>query len=219
MSSRDSSYLDDELDEGEDFAGIDEAILSLLGEDERELDCEGIDTDMLMASLRRLYLAGKIRKRKDGKKVFYRLASDTETRNGKEEPDGNSPDDSIDRRNVSRLARKFRSCRYKVERNYVASNGVRYTLALEKKDKRWLLLYAANPEAIPGSFEKMTENDPGIRIVVPDDRTKLEVAKLFNDYVSSRYEDGLLSFNENNSFRILTMEQFFKRTTWKNLLK
>ena len=196
----------------------DSMVLELIGEGETELhECACIEEDELAASIRRLYLSGRIRKRKDGDRIFYSIAD------GKESfPEYEGASSSSDRKSISLMARKFRSCRYKVQRNFVAENGLVYTLFVEKKGAKYMLSYISNTEDLDGSvFSKMLENDPGIRIVVPDNKTKLSVAKIFDGFVQESFgeENGLLYFNQKNSFRVLTVEQFFKKTTWKNLLK
>lgn len=212
-----NDFFDNELSDDE-ILDVDNAVLKFIGEKEVELDdFSEFDEEILSTSIRRLYLAGKIKKRKDGKQIFYRK------NNEKTEKQADSEEQTInDKKNVSQIARKFRSCRYKVERNHVFKNEFRCTLLIEKKGKSYSLLYVPSLEEYDQSiFPKMLDNDSGIRIVTADTTTKLAVAKAFNDFIMQKYneENGLLSFNQEHSFRVLTVEQFFHKTTWKTLLR
>lgn len=213
---------DNELEE-ENTLDIDGTILRLLAdEDETELDLgNDFDIDTVQAAIRRLYLGGKIKKRKAGNKIFYKLAAETED-DGDDEEQWLESETKSDRKNISKIARKFRSCRYKVVRGYIAPNGMGYSLSAEKKGVTYLILYVPNTEGWePDTFSKMLENDSGIRIVVPDNQTKLAVAKIFNVFVGKFFEgeESLLSFNREHSFRVLTIDQFSRKTSWKNLVK
>ena len=217
-------YLDNELDE-DDVIGVDEAVYQLITDEEMELSSsDEFSDDVLLASIRRLYLAGKIKKRKVGKQVFYRRADVNEHNNDDDDDDegGLENETKIDRKNVSRMARKFRSCRYKVIRGYIAPNGVGYSLSVTKKDVTYLISYISNVDYwTPEIFSKMLENDKGIRIVVSDNKMKLSVAKIFDEFVRDMYggSNGLLSFNQEHSFRIITIDQFAQGRTWKTLVK
>ena len=213
-----------ELDES-NSTNADEIILRLLADGE-EMEMNSLtgkySIDEVQAGIRRLYLGGKIRKRKEGKQIFYKIADTAGDDMDNDEVDGLEGETQTDRKNISKIARKFRSCRYKVTRGYIAPNGMGYSLAVEKKGITYLISYVAETgDWQPDVFSKMLENEADIRIVVPDNPTKLSVAKIFNKFVQAfgEEEDGLLSFNREHSFRVLTMEQFARKTTWRNLVK
>lgn len=193
---------------------IDEEILSRMSNGAEQ----EINEPELQEGIRRLYLAGKIRKRKEGTRVFYRLAEDGASQ--KEEP--LEVMTVNDRMNISRMARKFRSCRYELIRDEVAANGLKYTLTVTKKGYTCRIIYVPNGSVwSDDTYAKMLENDRGIRIVVPDIPTKLFVAKKFDDFVRNSYpgENPLLSFNQMHLFCLLTIDQFFQKTTWKSLVR
>lgn len=191
----------------------DEEILSQMSEEEQEFD-----EPEWQDSIRRLYLAGRIKKRKEGNRVFYRAVKEEDLPQ-EEAADAMTPNDRL---NISRMARKFRSCRYAVVRNEVAANGITYTLTVTKKEQTYHILYVPDNKEWPeNAFSRMLENDRGIRIVVPDISTKLYVAKNFDDFVRKSYpdENPLLCFNQTHLFCLLTVGQFFQKTTWKNLVR
>lgn len=207
----------------EEINQVDQAILSTLKDTSMSLKTlkENIDafsSEALMSSIKRLFITDEITKYRDGKTILYKLSSEEEKRAFAKILDGD--DGTPDGHNVSKLARKFRSCRYIVKRDFSAKNGLEYNLMIEKKGQKFYIMYYSSFDQDKEVFQKMLENDNDIRIVTADSKSKIEVAKSFDDFVNDEYgEDGMQEFSKNHAFLILTMEQFFRKTTWKDLLQ
>ena len=216
-----ANNLDDELDD-DDNVSLDEMVASAMSETGSTLqdlseELEGLPKSILLQSIRRLFLANKIKKYRVGKQIFFKKSTAEEemlyNSNDEAEDDEQTPDS----KNISRLARKFRSCRYIVKRNYSTDNGLLYSLMVEKKGIQYYIMYFSSFSGDDNIvFSKMLENDKDIRIVAADNRTKIEIAKTFDAYVEKN--GGLDEFNKDHAFLILTMSQFFQKTRWKMLV-
>ena len=216
-----TNELDNELDD-DDNVSLDEMVASTMSETGSTLqeiseELEDLPKSMLLQSIRRLFLANKIKKFRVGKQIFFKKSTAEEemlyNNNDEAEDDEQTPDS----KNISRLARKFRSCRYIVKRNYSTDNGLLYSLMVEKKGIQYYIMYFSSFSGDDNIvFSKMLENDKDIRIVAADNRTKIEIAKTFDAYVKKN--GGLDEFNKDHAFLILTMSQFFQKTRWKMLV-
>lgn len=150
--------------------------------------------------------------------IFFSLNNDL--KNNESLNDDSNLENNIDYHNISKLARKFRSSRYHVERDFTIKNLV-VSLKISKKDKQYFIFYISSIDFFKTKsiFNDILQIDSSIRIVSPNESIKLSICKLFDDYIDLQYGDnGYNDFRKKYSFKILTMEQFFKKTTWKNLL-
>ena len=133
----------------------------------------------------------------------------------------NNFDDNSDYHSISKLARKFRSSRFHVERDVIINNFL-FSLKLEKQNNIYYIKYVSSFDFFKKNniFDDILSIDDSIRIVTFDETVKLSICKLFDDFIKNKYgKEGYIAFKKNHSFNILTLEQFFKKTTWKNLLK
>lgn len=133
----------------------------------------------------------------------------------------NNFDDNSDYHSISKLARKFRSSRFHVERDVIINNFL-FSLKLEKQNNIYYIKYVSSFDFFKKNniFDDILNIDDSIRIVTFDETVKLSICKLFDDFIKNKYgKEGYIAFKKNHSFNILTLEQFFKKTTWKNLLK
>lgn len=130
-------------------------------------------------------------------------------------------DDNSDYHYISKLSCKFRSSRFHVERDVIVNNFL-FSLKLEKQDKIYFIKYVSSFDFFKKNniFDDILNIDDSIRIVTFDEKVKLLICKLFDNFIENKYgKEGYIAFKKNHSFNILTLEQFFKKTTWKNLLK
>ena len=189
-----------------------------------ELHGEEKSSDVILA-MNSLFMKNKLKKKRVEKTIFFFRPNEEEERlkhMTEDELDEMNDDGTEDYRNISKLARKFRSCRYQVERTFEASNGITYSLKLSKKGKEYYVLFSSSEDMFKSTdiFEKMLEVDESIRIVTVDDMTKMNIARRFDAFVGEKYgENGFVAFKNEHSFEILSLRQFFKKTTWKSLVK
>lgn len=220
MSECLAEELDNELDE-EDSVSLDEMVAECMAESGSTLQeigekLEELPKPMLLQSIRRLFLSNKIKKYRVGKQIFFKKST-AESEIMYNDKDEAEDDQTPDSKNISRLARKFRSCRYIVKRNYSTDNGLLYSLMVERKGIQYYIMYFSSFSGEDNIlFSKMLENDKDIRIVAADNNTKLAIAKSFDAFVEQG--GGLDEFNKEHSFLILTISQFFQKTRWKMLV-
>ena len=156
-----------------------------------------------------------IKERKDSNISFY---INLDKKDDKIINEKTAIEDSADYHAVSKLARKFRSSRYHVERDIVSS-ALLFSLKIEKNDECFFIKYVSSIDFFKKNniFNDILNIDNSIRIVTSDEYIKLSICKLFDKYICEKYgKDGYIGFRKNHSFNILTLEQFFKKTTWKN---
>lgn len=173
----------------------------------------GLQPSDVAEGIRSLYLAGRISKAREGNDIVFSEGGKTVLPEMDEQDSGQSEDRKI----LSMMARKLRSCRFHVERNFMAENGLLYPLVAERNGRRNYLMYiSSSPEA--GLFPRMLDNDCSIRIVASDSKAKLETAKSFNSFIEEAYgSGGLLAFNMEHAFLMITAAQFNKSAGWKKL--
>ena len=217
--------LDDELSEDIVVDNINQIILATLGEHsmsirEIEENNPNIPSSVIQKAISQMFISSQLKKCRVGDKILFSVNQDINLNNIDKSNDKENEDNNADYHAVSKLARKFRTCRYEVERDYSSSSGLIYPLKVTKKDISYYIQYfSAFSEQDKDIFGKILKDDKSIRVVVPDETVKLEVAKAFENFVDDEWgEDGYDEFRKNHGFYILTMNQFFKKTTWKNLV-
>ena len=177
----------------------------------------------IVESVTELVLANQLYKVKKDREIYFSFCDGNREilYNRDEVMEDLQKEKGKDYHNVSRLARKFRSCRYSVERDKEAKNGLVYSLYISKNDSAYFIEYASRLDFFkqPDVFKKMLENDDSVRIVTPTEATKLSISKRFDSFVLENYAGGYQEFRKKNSFHILTTKQFFQKTTWKTLLE
>ena len=225
MSTDLDNELDDELSEDIVVDNINQIILTTLGEHsmsirEIEENNPNIPSSVIQKAVSQMFISSQLKKCRVGDKILFSVNQDINLNNIDKSNDKEDEDNNADYHAVSKLARKFRTCRYEVERDYSSSSGLIYPLKVTKKDISYYIQYfSAFSEQDKDIFGKILKDDKSIRVVVPDERVKLEVAKAFENFVDDEWgEDGYDEFRKNHGFYILTMNQFFKKTTWKNLV-
>lgn len=176
-------------------------------------------TKEIISELHNLFLQGRIKKeRKENDIIFF--YNENQEIDSVDDFSEDILEKNADYHAVSRLARKFRGSRYKVERD-VKKKKITFSLKLEKKEKTFWVMYLSDFSFFQKTsrFNDILSVDPAIRLVVSDDKVKAEILKLFDKFVSETFgENGYVKFRENNSFFILTEKEFFVRTTWKRIL-
>ncbi len=214
--------LDDELEE-ENKLNIEQAIIASLPTQGYTINdlCDVLpecSKEDITQGIKRLFLTNQIIKWRVGKQILYKNSTEEDKMLYTNSAD--NEDATPDSRNISKLARKFRSCRYVVNRNLSTENGLIYSLMVEKKEKKYYIMYFSSfSDEESTVFDKMLENDDCIRIVAMDNQVKLNIAKSFDRFVTEKYpEGGMNEFNQNHAFLILTMNQFFQKTRWKILV-
>ena len=226
MSTDLDNELDDELTEDIVVDNIKQTIISTLGENSmsiREVENANpeIPSSAIQQAISQMFLSSQLKKCRVGDKILFSVNQNTNINNisnSEESEDINN--ENADYHAVSKLARKFRTCRYEVERDFSSSSGLTYPLKVTKKDTSYYIQYFSGfSEHDKDIFGKILKDDNSIRVVVSDEMVKLEVAKAFETFVDDEWgEDGYNEFRKNHGFYILTMNQFFKKTTWKNLV-
>ena len=206
---------------------INQIIINTLGENSmsvREITetLSDNDAEVIQEAVAQMFISSQLKKCRVGDKILFsvnKVKEDTEEVLT-EETDEVGNEKNADYHAVSKLARKFRTCRYEVERDYVSSSGLTYPLKVTKKDIPYYIQYFSSfSEQDTDIFGKILKDDTSIRVVVSDESVKLEVAKAFETFVDNEWgEDGYNEFRKNHGFYILTINQFFKKTTWKNLV-
>ena len=137
------------------------------------------------------------------------------------EAEENTPDS----KEISKIARKLRSSRYNIVRG-VKRFGINFSIKAEKKvgkeKLRFYILYVSEQDFFSETkkFDSILKVDSAIRIVASDEIVKMGIAKSFNEYVVGKYKkkDAYSKFREDGTFFLLTLEEFFHKTTWKTLL-
>ena len=137
------------------------------------------------------------------------------------ETEENTPDS----KEISKIARKLRSSRYNIVRG-VKRFGINFSIKAEKKvgkeKLRFYILYVSEQDFFSETkkFDSILKVDSAIRIVASDEIVKMGIAKSFNEYVVGKYKkkDAYSKFREDGTFFLLTLEEFFHKTTWKTLL-
>lgn len=225
MSTDLDDELDDELSEDIVVDNINQIILTTLGEHsmsirEIEENNPNLPSSVIQKAISQMFISSQLKKCRVGDKILFSVNQDINLNSIDKSNDKEDEDNNADYHAVSKLARKFRTCRYEVERDYSSSSGLIYPLKVTKKDISYYIQYfSAFSEQDKDIFGKILKDDKSIRVVVPDERVKLEVAKAFENFVDDEWgEDGYDEFRKNHGFYILTMNQFFKKTTWKNLV-
>lgn len=225
MSTDLDNELDDELSEDIVVDNINQIILTTLGEHsmsirEIEENNPNLPSSVIQKAISQMFISSQLKKCRVGDKILFSVNQDINLNDIDKSNDKEDEDNNADYHAVSKLARKFRTCRYEVERDYSSSSGLIYPLKVTKKDISYYIQYfSAFSEQDKDIFGKILKDDKSIRVVVPDERVKLEVAKAFENFVDDEWgEDGYDEFRKNHGFYILTMNQFFKKTTWKNLV-
>ena len=221
-----NNKLDDELDEQESTVNLNQSILATLGDRSMSMNeiiqfLPNYSKFSIQQTVFQMFLSFQLKKCRIEDKILFSINTDG---NKKISSDNENKDDereeSSDYRQVSKLARKFRTCRYTVERGFSSGSGLTYSLRVTKKNKTYYIMYFSNfSQQDKNIFGRILKDDDSIRVVVSDANVKLEVAKAFENFVDEEWgEDGYNEFRKNHGFYILTIDQFFKKTTWKNLV-
>ena len=166
-----------------------------------------------------LFIQGRIHKERQNDDIIFSYNENPENVSADEFLD-ETFEKNADYHAVSRLARKFRGSRYKVTRD-VKKRKILFSLLLEKKEKEYWILYCSNSDFFKKNsiFDDILKVDSSIRIVVSDNKVKMEILKKFDNYITEKFgSNGYVDFRKNNSFFILTEKEFFVRTTWKRLV-
>ena len=224
-----NNKLDDELDEQESTANLNQSILATLGDRSMSMNeiiqfLPNYSKFSIQQTVFQMFLSFQLKKCRIEDKILFSVNTDYDKKTLSDNKNNENEDDeregSSDYRQVSKLARKFRTCRYTVEREFSSDSGLIYPLRVTKKNKTYYIMYFSNfSQQDKGIFGRILKDDDSIRIVVSDVNVKLEVAKAFENFVDDEWgENGYNEFRKNHGFYILTINQFFKKTTWKNLV-
>lgn len=226
MNTELDDELDDELDEEESVSNLNQLILTALGDKSMSMNeimqfLPNCSKFLVQQTVFQMFLSSQLKKCRVEDKILFSINDkfDKKTSSNEEDED-NEMERNSDYRAVSKLARKFRTCRYIVEREFSSDSGLVYPLRVTKKDKSYYIMYFSSfSQQDKDIFGRILKDDNSIRVVVSDANVKLEVAKAFENFVEDEWgEDGYNEFRKNHGFYILTTDQFFKKTTWKNLV-
>ena len=226
MIAETENELNTELEEQESVSNLNQLVLTTLGD--RSMSMNEIiqflpDYPKLLVrqTVSQMFLSFQLKKCRIEDKILFSINDNCDKKTSSEDEDEeNGLEGSSDYRQVSKLARKFRTCRYIVEREFASKSGLTYPLRVTKKDKTYYIMYFSSfSQQDKDIFGRILKDDDSIRVVVSDANVKLEVAKAFENFVDDEWgEDGYNEFRKNHGFYILTIDQFFKKTTWKNLV-
>lgn len=178
----------------------------------------------ILQKLNILFSFGIVSKVKRERTLFFFYKENDEKQPNIEtfsETEENTPDS----KEISKIARKLRSSRYNIVRG-VKRFGINFSIKAEKrvgKEKlRFYILYVSEQDFFSETkkFDSILKVDSAIRIVASDEIVKMGIAKSFNEYVVGKYKkkDAYSKFREDGTFFLLTLEEFFHKTTWKTLL-
>lgn len=178
----------------------------------------------ILQKLNILFSFGIISKVKRERTLFFFYKENDEKQPNIEtfsETEENTPDS----KEISKIARKLRSSRYNIVRG-VKRFGINFSIKAEKKvgkeKLRFYILYVSEQDFFSETkkFDSILKVDSAIRIVASDEIVKMGIAKSFNEYVVGKYKkkDAYSKFREDGTFFLLTLEEFFHKTTWKTLL-
>ena len=171
----------------------------------------------VIGTVRKLFIEDKIKKTRKNGTILLSY------RNADEEVLYNDIDENIasSSKSISRLARKFRSCRYSVERDIETKNKLFYSLKVSKDKSDYYILFVSDTDYFNKKdvFAKMLKNDDTIRIVTENEEIKVVIVKKFDNFIMNTYgKNGYDDFYKKHGFSILTIDEFFKKTTWKTLV-
>ena len=178
----------------------------------------------ILQKLNILFSFGIVSKVKRERTLFFFYKENDEKQPNIEtfsETEENTPDS----KEISKIARKLRSSRYNIVRG-VKRFGINFSIKAEKKvgkeKLRFYILYVSEQDFFSETkkFDSILKVDSAIRIVASDEIVKMGIAKSFNEYVVGKYKkkDAYSKFREDGTFFLLTLEEFFHKTTWKTLL-
>lgn len=178
----------------------------------------------ILQKLNILFSFGIVSKVKRDRTLFFFYKENDEKQPNIEtfsEAEENTPDS----KEISKIARKLRSSRYNIVRG-VKRFGINFSIKAEKKvgkeKLRFYILYVSEQDFFSETkkFDSILKVDSAIRIVALDEIVKMGIAKSFNEYVVGKYKkkDAYSKFREDGTFFLLTLEEFFHKTTWKTLL-
>lgn len=178
----------------------------------------------ILQNLNILFSFGIVSKVKRERTLFFFYKENDEKQPNIEtfsETEENIPDS----KEISKIARKLRSSRYNIVRG-VKRFGINFSIKAEKKvgkeKLRFYILYVSEQDFFSETkkFDSILKVDSAIRIVASDEIVKMGIAKSFNEYVVGKYKkkDAYSKFREDGTFFLLTLEEFFHKTTWKTLL-
>lgn len=181
-------------------------------------------TSELLQKLNILFSFGIISKVKRERSLFF-FYKENEEKPANIEITTETEEDTPDSREISKIARKLRSSRYNITRN-IKRFGINFSIKAEKKvgkeKLRFYILYVSDQDFFTETkrFDSILKVDTAIRIVASDETVKMGIAKAFNEYVIGKYKkkDAYSKFREEGTFFLLTLEEFFHKTTWKTLL-
>ena len=171
----------------------------------------------VISTVRKLFIEDKIKKTRKNGAVFLSY------KNEEEEILYNETNKDVvnTSKNISRLAKKFRSCRYSVERDIKTKNKILYSLKVSKNKIDYYILFVSDMNYFKDKniFIKMLKNDATIRIVAENEEIKVMIVKKFDNFIMASYgKSGYEEFYKKYGFSILTIDEFFKKTTWKTLV-
>ena len=178
----------------------------------------------ILQKLNILFSFGIVSKVKRERTLFFFYKENDEKQPNIEtfsETEENTPDS----KEISKIARKLRSSRYNIVRG-VKRFGINFSIKAEKKigkeKLKFYILYVSEQDFFSETkkFDSILKVDSAIRIVASDEIVKMGIAKSFNEYVVGKYKkkDAYSKFREDGTFFLLTLEEFFHKTTWKTLL-
>lgn len=214
-----------------------EEILKLLQEEPNlpihaiEKKCHEHAEDEIEKALLCLFLEERIQKNRQGDDILFSLfipKPTTEDETGTKKKKRRKKRKQMkrlffeeDTKNVSLLARKFRSCRFSVERDVCGNSGLQYALKVTKNEKTCFISYFSSISSLgEGMFDKMLQDDESVRIVASSTEVKMAVAKEFQDYISKfKDEESLQEFRLSHGFCFLTLDQFFESLGWRKLVE
>lgn len=214
-----------------------EEILKLLQEEPNlpildiEKKCHKYPEDEIESALLCLFLEERIQKNRQGDDVLFSLFVPKMTTEDEMPPKKKKRRKKRkqvkrlffeeDTKNISLLARKFRSCRFSVERDVYGDSGLQYALKVTKKEKACFISYFSSISSLSeGMFDKMLQDDESVRIVASSTEVKMAVAKEFQDYISKfQDKESLQEVGFSHGFCFLTLDQFFESLGWRKLVE
>lgn len=179
----------------------------------------------ILQKLNILFSFGIVSKVKRDRTLFFFYKENDEKQPNIETFSEAEENNTPDSKEISKIARKLRSSRYNIVRG-VKRFGINFSIKAEKKvgkeKLRFYILYVSEQDFFSETkkFDSILKVDSAIRIVASDEIVKMGIAKSFNEYVVGKYKkkDAYSKFREDGTFFLLTLEEFFHKTTWKTLL-
>ena len=120
--------LDDELDEQESTANLNQLILATLGDRSMSMNeiiqfLPNYSKFSIQQTVSQMFLSFQLKKCRIEDKILFSVNTDCDKKSSSnDENEDDEREGSSDYRQVSKLARKFRTCRYIVEREFASKS-------------------------------------------------------------------------------------------------